>query len=111
MADTVVLLLYVGLNSISLYPYRPVSEVGSRAANLSLVNMIALYASPRLESLAGILGISLSKTHRLHFFAGIMSFTLLIVHLVIFGTSRAPFNLRNLTNRGGLTVSYCFICF
>src|SRR4051812_25049087 len=74
LAEILGLLLYVSLNCFSLYPYRPVSDVGLRAADLSLVNMIALYASPRLDSLASVLRMSLNRAHHFHFFVGIMSF-------------------------------------
>jgi hypothetical protein len=71
-----------------------IQSAGLRAANLSLINMIPLFAGPHLSYLADILGVPLRAYRRIHRAGGMMSFFLLIFHVLTVIATRTAFPLR-----------------
>ncbi|KAJ9129698.1 hypothetical protein NKR23_g12482 [Pleurostoma richardsiae] len=103
LIDILAVLAYLVLNVVAVYSTSATTrDFGLRAADLSLINMIWLYANPYIDLTTSVLGISLRRTHRWHATIGIVAFVLLLTHLVIFDTSRAPFDLDISRNAGGL---------
>lgn len=59
------------------------SNVGLRAANLALINIIPLFLGAHLSSLADLFGVSLETFRLVHRSAGIMSFALVLLHALL----------------------------
>ena len=98
-------LTYIALNAFCLgFRVSTLSKAGLRAGNLSLVNMIPLFASPHLSFLADILGFRLGTYRRVHRSAGVMSFALLLFHALIVAVQRTSLPLRVLRNLYGTIV-------
>jgi hypothetical protein len=100
-------LLYIGVNVLCLWLHVPsIWTAGLRAANLSLINLIPLFAGPHLSFLADLLGITLHMYRRFHRSAGLMSFVLLVLHILTVVAKRTSFPLHNPENLFGLIVSH-----
>jgi hypothetical protein len=80
--------------------------MGLRAANLSLINLIPLFAVPQLSLLADLLGMTLRMYRRIHRSAGLMAFVLMVLHIVTVMAKRTPFPLHHQGNLFGLIVSH-----
>lgn len=87
------------------FKVQDIQMAGLRAANLSLINMITLFAGPYLNFLADILGVSLNTYQRVYRSVGIMSFVLLLFHVLTVIASRNSFPLRIAENMWGIIVS------
>jgi hypothetical protein len=75
-----------------------IKSAGLRAANLSLINMIPLFASSYLSYLADILGVSLRVYRRIHRAGGIMLFFLFIFYVLTVIVTRTAFPLHVIEN-------------
>lgn len=76
--------VYLTANVVCLlFPPAKMSEVGLRAARLSLINMSVLFLAPHLSLLADILGVSLRQCRKVHKSAAWVGFLLLAVHVLI----------------------------
>lgn len=82
----------------------PISSAGLRAANLSLINLIPLLASPHLSFPADLLGVPLRTYRQLHRSAGLMSLVLLSFHALTVVATKTPFPLHTPENYFGLIV-------
>lgn len=105
-ADILTQLAYLGLTIFCLYfRCRNLSSAGLRAANLSLIHMVLLFASPHLDPLSNTLGLRWRPVRRLHASVGVMASILLILHLVCIQVDSRPFPLDKPENKWGLVVS------
>lgn len=68
-------------------------EVGKRAGNLALINMIPLFAGPHISSLADALGVSLVSARQIHRSAAIMASGLVLVHFLLTLAATPSFSL------------------
>jgi len=94
-SGALVQLIYIALSAFCLgFRVPTLSEAGLRAGNLSLANMIPLFAGPHLSFLADMLGFRLGTYRRIHRSAGLMSFALLLFHILIVAVQRTSFSLR-----------------
>lgn len=92
------------------FKVQDIQMAGLRAANLSLINMITLFAGPYLNFLADILGVSLNTYQRVYRSVGIMSFVLLLFHVLTVIASRNSFPLRIAENMWGI-IGGSLLCF
>ena len=100
-------LLYISVNALCLgFGASSIWTVGLRAANLSLINLIPLFAGPHLSLLADLLDITLRMFRRFHRSARLMSFVLLVLHILTMVAKRTSFSLHNPENLFGLIVSH-----
>jgi len=105
-ADVLLQLSYIAINVFCIAFKAPSIRVASlRAADLTLINMIVVFAGPHLSFLADILGLSLTLYRRLHRSFGLMSFFLLSFHVLTMIGSRVSFPLRQAENLWGVIVS------
>lgn len=105
-ADVLLQLFYITVNAFCVgFKVQDIQIAGLRAANLSLINIIPLFAGPHLNFLADILGVSLNTYRRVHRSVGIMSFVLLLFHVLTVMASRNSFPLRVAENMWGVIVS------
>ena len=105
-ADILAQLAYMGLTIFCLYfKCRNLSSAGLRAANLSLIHMVLLFASPHLDPLSNTLGLRWRPVRRLHASVGVMASILLVLHLVCSQVDSRPFPLDAPENKWGLVVS------
>jgi predicted ferric reductase len=76
--------VYLVLNALVLgFKVSSILSASLRAANLTLVNMVFLYATPHLGFLTNTLGLEWSSVCRLHHVVGIMTIILLTFHVVV----------------------------
>jgi hypothetical protein len=84
VAATVAQSMYIIGNIISIsLGVSSLSEVALRAGKMALVNLIPLFLSPHLGTLADFFGISLRSFRKVHGSVGVMSFVLTLVHVCI----------------------------
>jgi hypothetical protein len=69
------------------------SEAGLRAGTLSVINLIPLFAGPYPDSLADLLGVTLSTVRQIHRSAGIMAVLLAVIHVTVAVVTRPSFAL------------------
>ena len=104
-AGVLVQLVYITANLFCLsFRVSKISEAGLRAATLSLINMIPLFAGPHLSFVADLLGVSLTTYRQIHGTAGVGSFGLLGFH-VLEAVSGGSYSLASRRNVFGLVVS------
>ena len=85
--------VYLTINIFCLsFRLSGVAKAGTRAANLSLVNMIPLFAGPSFSFLADRLGVPLEVYRCGHRSAGFMTFVLVLIH-VLSVVSQGSFSL------------------
>jgi len=100
-------LIYVAINAFCLgFRDSAPSKAGHRAGNLSLANMIPLFAGPHLGFLADVLGFRLDTYRRIHRSVGVMSFALLLFHVLVIADKRTAFSLRIPEHLYGVMVSH-----
>jgi hypothetical protein len=105
-ASVVSQLIYVAINIFCVFfKFSSIWMAGLRAANLSLVNLIPLFAGPHLSFLADLLGIPLRTYRQLHRSAGLVSFALLVFHAFTVVAMKRSFSLHIPENLFGLIVS------
>ena len=93
-SDVLIQLIYITTNSLCLgFRASTLSTAGLQAGNLSLANMVPLFAGPHLSFLAGVLGFRLDLYHYVHRSAGLMSFTLSLFHVLVVVIQRPSFSL------------------
>jgi hypothetical protein len=108
-ADALLQLSYIGLNMFCIgFKFPSIHTASLRAADLSLINLILVFAGPHLNFLADILGLSLTTYRRVHRSFGIMSCFLLSFHALTMLADRVYFPLRIADNLWGLIVSTRF---
>lgn len=109
-AGVLISLLYLASNIFCLlFDVSFASDIGRRAGDLSLVNMVVLFATPHLGLLADIIGLSLHSCQKIHRAAGGMSILLLTIHIVIaILIERVGFSLKNVDNLFAAIVSCPF---
>lgn len=106
LADVLLHLIYITVNVLCVsFKASSIWIAGLRAANLSLINIIPLFAGPHLSFIADLLGVYLSTFQRLHRVTGIMSSALLVFHVLTVVATQHSFPLRVLENMWGLIVS------
>ena len=75
--------VYLTINIFCLsFRLSGVAKAGTRAGNLSLVNMIPLFAGPSFSFLADRLGIPLKVYRCAHRSAGLMTVVLVLIHVL-----------------------------
>jgi hypothetical protein len=106
-ADILLQAVYIGANAYCLRFWEPpISMVGRRAGNLSLINLIPLLSSLSFNVLTDLLGISLGTFRQFHRLAGVMSFAFLVFHVVTAMASQPSFPLHVPENLWGVIVSF-----
>ncbi len=109
--DVLVQLIYITINVFCLsFRVSTISKAGLQAGNLSLVNMIPLFAGTHLSFLADLLGFPLNSYRRVHRSAGLMVFALILFHVLVVVANRTTFSLKVPEHLFGLIVSLC-CCF
>lgn len=105
-ASILVHLLYVLVNLVCMF-YGPasISEAGTRAGTLSLINMAPVFLSTHLSFLADLFGVSLKTYTRIHRSCGIVAANLLFVHGLLSVIERGSFSLDEWPNRYAIIVS------
>ncbi len=104
-------LVYVAMNAFCLgFRVSTLSKAGLRAGNLSLANMIPLFAGPHLAFLADVLGFRLGTYRQIHRSAGLMSFAHLLFHLLVVAVKRTSFSLKIPEHLYGTIVSPRYPC-
>ncbi|KJZ70774.1 hypothetical protein HIM_09824 [Hirsutella minnesotensis 3608] len=115
-ADVLAELAYLGLNVFCVYFKSPtLSSAGLRAANLCIVNLVFLCATPHLDTLTNTLGLQWCTVRRFHGSVGVMATLLLGFHLVAFAVSPVSFPVWKAENKWavvaatsiGLLVTLC----
>ena len=97
---------YIAINAFCLsFRVSTFSKAGLRAANLSLANMVPLFAGPHLSILADMLGFRLGIYRQIHRSAGLISFALLLFHLLVVALQRTSFSLKIPAQFYGMIVS------
>jgi len=105
-SDILLHLVYMGINAFCLrYGVSSIRKAGSRAGNLSMVNMAPLFIGTHLEFLADRLGVSLRTYTSIHRSMGLMSTALLLFHILTVVMTKESFSLSVSENRYGLIVS------
>jgi hypothetical protein len=98
-ASVVLQRVYISVNALCLgFGVSSIWTAGPRAANLSLINLIPLFAGSHLSFLADVLGITLRMHRRFYRSAGLMSFALLVLHILMMVAKRTSFPLHILEN-------------
>jgi hypothetical protein len=106
LADVLIQLLYIGINSLCLgFRFPSIATAGIRAGNLSLINLVPLFLGPHLSFLADIIGVSFSTFRNIHRSAGLMSLGLVVFHSLSIFASRTAFALRGTQNIYAVVVS------
>ena len=83
------------------------TNVGLRAANLALINLMPLFLGIHLSFLADLFGVSLKTFRMVHRSGGMMSFALVLLHvLVVAARGIGAFSLSVPENLYGVIVSY-----
>ena len=104
-ANVLTQLLFLAANAFCIsFRATSIRDAGTRAAHLSLINLIPAYGGPHLSFLADVFGVSLSAFRLIHRSAGAMSLPLLIFHVGVSMATRIPFPLRAAENMWGLVV-------
>jgi hypothetical protein len=76
--------IYVVANAICMaWGYKSVAQFSSRAAFLSITNLVPLFAGSQLSLAADALGISLRTQIRMHTWMGLMSSVQAVLHAVL----------------------------
>ena len=100
-------LIYIALNVFCLaFRVPTLSKAGLRAGNLSLANMIPLFAGAHLSFLADLLGFPLNTVRRVHRSAGLMAVALLLFHALVLVSDRTSFSLKVPEHLYGLIVRH-----
>jgi hypothetical protein len=81
------------------------SKGGLRAGTLSLINLILLFASPHLDFLADLLGVTLSMVRQIYRSVGVMTVLLTVFHVLVAVSSCPPFALNVPQNLFAVIVS------
>ena len=81
------------------------SRAGLRAGTLSVINLIPLFASPHLDSLADILGVTLTTVRQIHRSVGLMAVLLTVFHVIVSVITRPSFTLSLAQNQLAVIVS------
>lgn len=93
-ATVLIQLAYITAKMICLSFRNPsLSEAGPRAGNLSLINLIPVFAGPHHGFLAERIGLSLSSLRRVHRSASLTSFSLALFHVLVTVANRKSFPL------------------
>jgi Ferric reductase like transmembrane component len=95
------------MSSVLAFEFSTISKAGLQAGNLSLVNMIPLFAGAHLSFLADLLGLPLDAYRRVHRSAGLMTFALILFHVLVVVANRTSFSLGVPEHLFGLIVSSC----
>lgn len=105
-ADIVALMAWLGVIGFCLaFKSKDVASVGIRAARLSILHMVPLYAAPHLDPLSDLFGLSWRQVHRLHASFGLMAASLLVVHLIVIQSASQSFPLQKPENIWAVIVS------
>jgi hypothetical protein len=106
-ADVLFRLVYAATNVFCIGFQVPDLHAASlRAANLTLINLIPLFAGLHLGFLADFLGIPVRMYGQVHQSAASIASALLIFHVLTILASHDPFSLQLATNTWALVVSY-----
>ena len=109
--DVLVQLIYITINVFCLsFRVFTISKADLQAGNLSLVNMISLFADAHLSFLTDLLGFSLNSYRRVHRSTKLMTFALILVHVLVLVINRTTFSLKVSKHLLELIVSLC-CCF
>jgi hypothetical protein len=81
------------------------ADVGRRAGNMALINIVPLFGGPHLSSLADALDVSLVSARRVHRSASIMASALVLVHLLFTLAATPSFELGTAQNIFAVVVS------
>lgn len=104
-AQTTATLFYLAANVFCCTYRATANDIGSRAGNLALINIIASYFGFHFSFLCNILNTSLSTYRNFHASTARTSFLLGLVHIVS-TTVRSSFDIRNSQDLSGLIVGY-----
>jgi hypothetical protein len=105
-ATVLIQLAYFTVNIFCLgFRISSVSKAGLRAGNLSLINLIPVFAGPHQGFLADRIGVSLSQLRRIHQSTGLMSFSLALFHVLVAVADKASFPLSRSQNLFTIIVS------
>jgi hypothetical protein len=103
--EILLLLLYIGSNGFCMaFRATSTSEVSSRAAILSTINMVPLMVGSRLSVAADLLGVANGSFTMLHRWIGLVSTVQGVTHTVLSVSDRAHFQW-NSSNLFGFIVS------
>lgn len=86
----------------------PLSRAGLRAGTLSVINLIPLFASPHLDTLADLLGVTLTTVRQMHRSVGVMAVLLTVFHVIVAVVTRSSFALSLVQNQFAVIVSVQF---
>ncbi|UNI15347.1 hypothetical protein JDV02_001887 [Purpureocillium takamizusanense] len=82
-ADVLALLAYLGVTIFCVYfKSSDLAAAGLRAASLSLIHMVLLFASPSLDAVSNALGLRWRPVRRLHATVAVMASLLLVFHVI-----------------------------
>ena len=110
-ATVLIQLAYVTVNVFCLgFRTSSLPNAGVRAGNLSLVNLVPVFAGPHHSFLADRIGLSLSSLRRVHRSASLMSFSLALFHVLVAVANRTPFPLSRSGNLFTIIVSEQALC-
>lgn len=105
--NIIVHLIYITTNLFCLsYQASSITEAGTRAASLSLINLFPLFAGLHLSFLADLLGVSLKTFQQVHCSSGLVSASLVTFHTIVVFTSKTAFDLNNSQNLSAIIVSF-----
>lgn len=94
-ADVLMPCIFAGRNFLCLfYKYKDIPSLSSRAARISLINMIPAFTSPHLSATADVWGVPLNTCYKIHKLAGYISSLFFLIHILIVLAGRIPFSLR-----------------
>ncbi len=109
--DVLIQLIYITINVFCLsFRVFMISKADLQAENLSLVNMISLFADTHLSFLTDLLDFSLNSYRRVHRSARLMMFALILFHVLVVVINRTTFSLKVSEHLFELIVSLC-CCF
>jgi hypothetical protein len=106
-AGVILQLAYAAMNLFCASFKAPnILVVSSRAANLSLINMIPIFAGAHQSFLADVLGVSLNTYQRVHRSTGTIAFLLLVFHIASVVAKRTHFPLQVAENVWAVIVRF-----
>lgn len=109
-ADILALTAWLGVIGFCLaFKSGDVGSAGLRAAHMSILHMIPLYAAPHLDPVSDLLGLRWRQGGRLHASFGLMASSLLTFHLIVIQSTSQPFPLHKPQNIWAVIVSSLLI--
>lgn len=83
--------LYLLANTLLITKVKPAAGIGSRAATMSIINLIPLLCGPRLSLVTKLVGISLRASIGSHQWLGRTVIAQMLLHMVVSLTGSTPF--------------------